>query len=358
MPSPSAQFPARPNPVSRRSFLAMSAAGAVGVVLGACGDDDDGAATGVTEGTGGREPSQGRDSATPSFEGITITNAVYAKNHASSPLYWQQFAPDGLTVVTDIYTTPSDMNRAMEAGDLDFALMGPYSTLVEAEQGFTSKIVCMCARRGLGLVFRTDQGIEAIEDLAGKRIAVGPPGLQVLLLSTILAEAGLDLDRDLTAVPLGFADHATALERGDVDAYIGTEPLVTSSILSGAGQRFDGIYDTFLGDFNTAIWASPSMQEQPDLVAAAVRMQRDAAEHLSPGGDNDAEVWHDLLVDQFDYSEEIYAEVLGNIGAVWDFDDDRRAQVQGAAEAMLSSGLLTREPDYESLFLLDFLPES
>ncbi|MGI9120926.1 MAG: hypothetical protein ACR2G7_12540 [Acidimicrobiales bacterium] len=30
-------------------------------------------------------------------------------------------------------------------------------------------------------------------------------------------------------------NHAGALERGDVDAYIGTEPPVTTSVVSGVG---------------------------------------------------------------------------------------------------------------------------
>ncbi|MBW3547840.1 MAG: ABC transporter substrate-binding protein [Actinobacteria bacterium] len=335
--------------LSRRHLLGWAGAGLAGLALAGCGDGGDDASSGA--------PAPGpTDDRGTSFDGRTISVALYAKNHASSPLFWQQFAPEGLTVEPQIFTSGSDMNRAMDAGDLDFGLMGPYNTLIEAEQGFRSKIICMCSREGIGLAARVDRGIETVEDLAGKRVAVPPPGVQVLVLTTLLAEAGLELDRDVTAVPLGYADHAAALERGDVDAYMGTEPPVTQSVVDGVARRLD-VYTTPVGDFNTAMWAAPHVQDDGELLAAVVRMQRDAAEHLTPGGENDEEVWHDLLVGQFGYAEDVAREVLSNIGAEWEFDDRRKSQVEGAGEIMLSTGVLNSKPDYESLYLLDYLPD-
>ena len=333
--------------LTRRRLLALAGAGATTLALASCGEAQD-----PTTAPAGSSNVDGDD-----FEGRTITVALYSKNHASSPLFWQDFAPGGLTVEPRIFTSGSDMNRAMEAGDLDFALMGPYNSLLEAEQGFRSKIICMCSREGIGLVGRADQRIETVEDLRGKTIAVPPPGVQVLVLTSLLAQAGLELERDLTSVPLGYADHQGALERGDVDAYVGTEPPVSMSVVSGVGTRLGAVYDTPNGDYNTAMFAAPHVQDDADLLAAVVGMQRDAAEHLTPGGQNDPEVWRQLLVEEFGYAEPVYEEVLSNIGAVWDFDDERRAQLEGAGTMMLESGVLTREPDYEALYLLDFLPE-
>lgn len=343
-PAPSPDLPLR---LSRRRLLALAGAGATTLALASCGDSQDPATA----------PAGGSNTDGTDFEGRTITVALYSKNHASSPLFWQDFAPDGLTVEPQIFTSGSDMNRAMEAGDLDFALMGPYNSLLEAEQGFGSKIICMCSREGIGLVGRADQGIETVEDLRGRTIAVPPPGVQVLVLTSLLAQAGLELERDLTSVPLGYADHLGALERGDVDAYIGTEPPVTMSVVSGVGNRLDVVYDTPNGDFNTAMWAARHVQDDNDLLAAVVGMQRDAAEHLTPGGENNPEAWRQLLVEEFGYAEPVYEEVLSNVGAEWEFGEERRSQLEGAGTLMLESGVLTREPDYESLYLLDHLPE-
>lgn len=333
-----------PAPLSRRRFLGVASAAAAGAVLSACGRGSSAApAPSVQAPDGG-------------LAGETVSMAVYAKNHASSPLYWQRFAPEGLGVDVQVFTNPSDMNRALQAGDLDFALMGVYNTLVEAEQGFTSKIIGMVSREGMGLIARTDRGIEAVADLTGKTVAVPPPGMQVLVLTELLAAEGLELDREVRSVPLGYADHAAALAQGDIDAYIGTEPPCTASVVDGVGRRLGDVYATPLGDFNTALWASPAMLERPELCQAAVDMQRGAAEYLTPDGENDPEVWRELLVDQFEYPVPVFEEVLSNIGAVWNFDDERRAQLEAAGRVMAASGILSGEPDYDALVDLRYLP--
>jgi NitT/TauT family transport system substrate-binding protein len=334
--------------LTRRRLLGLAGAGVVGLALAGCGDDEEETSAGTA---GSAITTRAR-----SLAGTTVSVAAYSKNHASSPLFWQKFAPEGLEVEVKIFTSGSDMNRAMEAGDLDFGLFGMYNGLIEKEQGFRSKIISMASRQGIGLAARADRGINSITDLRGKTIAVPPPGIQVLVLTTLLAQAGMQLDRDVKSVPLGYADHAAALERGEIDAYMGTEPPVTQSVVSGVGKRLVTPYTTPIGDFNTAIWASPKMLEQPDLLRAAARMQRDAAEYLTPGGENDRAVWKDLLVSQFGYTEAVYNEVLSNIGAVWKFDDTRRRQVEAGGAAMRASGLLKRDPDYSQVFALEHQP--
>ena len=335
--------------LTRRRLLGLAGAGVVGLALGACGDDDE-----TTTGSqGSPAPTQA-----PSLAGKTVSVAAYSKNHASSPLFWQRFAPEGLKVDVKIFTSGSDMNRAMEAGDLDFGLFGMYNGLIDKEQGLGSKIISMASRQGLGLAARADRGIDTIADLRARTIAVPPPGIQVLLLTTLLGRVGMQLDRDVKSIPLGYADHAAALERGEIDAYIGTEPPVTQSVVSGVGKRLVDPYTTPIGDFNTAIWASPKMLEQPDLLRAAAKMQRDAAEYLTPAGVNDRAVWKNLLVDQFGYSEPVYNEVLSNIGAVWKFDETRRRQVEGAGAVMRASGILKKDPDYSTVYALEYQPSA
>lgn len=337
--------------LTRRRFLGLAAGGAAAAaVLGACGDDDPGQP--ATAPSSGQGPAK-------DFGGRTITTAVYAKNHASSPLYWQRFAPPGLTVKPVIVTSPADISRALVAGDLDFGLMGHYTTIIEAATtGMRSKIIGMCSRQGMGLIARSDRGISTVADLRGKRLGVPPPGVQVMVVTAALDKVGLELGRDVEAVPVAFADQPAALERGDVDAYVGTEPLCTQSVVSGRGVRVGDVYDTPAGDLNTAMWAAPKNLGDADLLTAVARMQRDAAELLTPGGVNDPGEWRKLLVEQFEYSEAVYEAVLENVGAVWRFDDTRKAQFEGAAELMLGQGVITTKPRIDDLLLLDFQPRS
>ncbi len=338
--------------LSRRRFLGLAAGGtAAAFLLAACGDDDP-AEPGAAPGTTTAQE-------VVDFGGRTITTAVYAKNHASSPLFWQQFAPPGLTVKPVIVTSPADISRALVAGDLDFGLMGYYNTIIEASTtGMASKIISMCSRQGVGLIARSDRGITKVADLAGKTIAVPPPGVQVMCLTAALDKVGLKIGQEVTAVPVAFADQFAVLERGDVDAYIGTEPGCTKSVVSGGGVRIGGVYDTPAGDINTAMWAAPKNLGDADLLRAVTKMQRDAAEFLSPGGVNSRTEWRKLLVEQFEYEEAVYEAVLDNVGAVWRFDDTRKAQFEGAAELMLAQGAITTKPNIDDLLLLDYQPTS
>lgn len=337
---------------SRRRFLGLTGGGAAALLVSACASGRN--ASSPTATTASRSTGAGKD-----FAGRTITTAVYAKNHASSPLLWQQFAPPGLTVKPVIVTSAGDVSRALANGDLDFGLMGPYNTIIEAATtGMKSRIIGMCSRQGIGLIARSGKGITATADLKGRKVAVPPPGVQTLVITAALDKVGLKLGRDVTAVPLGFADHPGALERGDVDAYVGTEPLCTQSVVTGVGVGINDVYTTPLGDFNTAMWAAPKNLGDGDLLRAVAKMQRDAAELLTPRGVNEAAQWHKLLVDQFGFNEPVFKAVLDNIGAEWRFDDRRRSQFAGAAELMVAQGVIADKPNVDDLLLLDHQPPS
>ncbi|MDP9466385.1 MAG: NrtA/SsuA/CpmA family ABC transporter substrate-binding protein [Actinomycetota bacterium] len=337
-------MPVRPD-LSRRRLLGLGAGLGAAVLLGGCGGDEAAPTTGA---------------ATPSgkaLEPYTVRTCVYAKNHASSALYWQQFAPEGITVEVVPVKSAIEVQDGLESGQLDFGLLAPYTPIIAITQdpaSITSKIVGMISRGGLGLVGRAGE-VETVADLRGKKLAVPPPTLQVLVLNDALREAGLRLGQDVEAVPLGFADHVTAFERGDVDAFMGTEPLVTQAVVGGGGVRLEEVTQTPVGDFNTANWASAKvLGERPDVVRAVTRMQRDAAQLLSPDGDNDPEQWRELLVEQFGFAEPVYDGVLDHIGARWKFDDERVAQVEAAATMLVQQGGIAREPDLEPLFAREY----
>jgi NitT/TauT family transport system substrate-binding protein len=323
--------------LSRRGFLGLGAGVGAAVLLGGCGDDE----TAPASAAGG------------SSRAMTISTCVYAKNHASSPLFWQQFAPEGVTVDVTPIASSAEVQSGLESGQFDAGLMGVYNTLTAGSEVITSKLVGMVSRQGLGLIGRRGE-VEDVASMRGTKVAVPPPGVQVLVLTQMLESAGLQLGRDVTPIPLGYADHPAALERGDVQAYIGTEPLCTQSIVAGVGVRVPGAYETPLGDFNTGLWASGKALQDPDRARVIVQMNKDAAEYLTPGGENDPEVWRDLLVTQFGYDDQVYQEVLTNVGAQWRFDDERRRQFEGAGQVLLDQGTITALPDYESFYAPEY----
>ncbi len=328
--------------LSRRGFLGLGAGVGAAVMLGGCGSDSGTSTAAPGASAAGTEP-------------VTVRTCVYAKNHASAALYWQRFAPANYTIEVTPVTGAIQIQDALEGGQLDFGLLGPYSTIIAAsDNNLTSKIVSMIARNGVGLI-GAKGNVESVADLRGKKVGVPPPGIQVLILNDILANNGMTLGQDVQAIPLAYADHVAALERGDIDAYVGTEPLCTQSIVSGKGIRLQEAEETPVGNFNTANWASAKiLAERPDVVREVVKMEKAAAEYLSPGGENDRANWKELLVNQFGYTEPVYEAVLENVGAEWRFDDARVAQVEGAGQMLVRQGGITTEPDYETLYAREY----
>ena len=333
--------------LSRRRVLGLAAAAAAGAVLAACGSESTSGPTG-----GGARAA----AALANGRQATIKTCVYAKNHASSPLFWQKFAPKGVTVEVKPVTSSNEILQGLEGGSLDFGLLSPYVpmlTQAKTPGGVTCKTVGMVARQGFGLVGKTSE-VAKIEDLRGKKIALPPPGSLLLVINQLLTKAGLTLGKDVEGVPLGYADHLAALTRGDVQAFLGSEPPCTQAVVNGVGVRLPGVFDTPLGDLNTSLWASAAMVKDDELCRAAVKMQRDAAEYLTPGGTNDRAVWRDLLVTQFGFTEPLYERVLENVGAEWQFDKGREDQYIGVGKALVATGEISAEPDYEALYARQF----
>ncbi|MGH9226151.1 MAG: ABC transporter substrate-binding protein [Acidimicrobiales bacterium] len=328
--------------ISRRLFLELAGAAAAAVGLAACGSDSDESSTTATTTAGAQGLAGGRT--------VTVKTCVYARNHASSMLYWQRFAPPGVTVNVVPVTTTAEILQGLEGGTLDFGLMSPYvPMLTQPNGGINSKVVAMVARQGFGLVGKKGE-VASVNDLRGKKVGVPPPGAQVLILNSMLAKAGLALGRDVEGVPLGYADHLAALTRGDIQAFMGTEPPATQAVVNGVGVRVPGTFDTPLGDLNTALWASPSILRDDEVVRAVVKMQKDAAEYLTPAGKNDPNIWRDLIVTQFGYDEALYRALLDNVGAQWQFDRARQSQFEAVGKALVENKELAREPNYEAMY--------
>jgi len=328
--------------MTRRRMLGLAAAAAAATAVAGCGGSSSSKPAAADSSAGMAALAGGRK--------VTIKTCVYAKNHASSMLYWQKFAPPGVTVSVVPVTNTAEILQGLEVGTLDFGLMSPYvPMLTQAKGGIHSKVIAMVARQGFGLVGKKGV-VSSVADLRGKKIAVPPPGAQVLVLGLLLDKAGLVLGKDVTGVPLGYADHVAALARGDVQAFMGSEPPSTQAVVSGDGVRIPGVFDTALGDLNTALWASPSMLKDDELCRVTAQMQKRAAEYLTPGGVNDKTVWHDLLVTQFGFDEKVYTEVLNNVGAQWKFDANRQSQFEAVGKALVETKSLTAQPDYEALY--------
>lgn len=87
------------------------------------------------------------------------------------------------------------------------------------------------------LVTRADTGITQLSQLKGRKVAATRGTDPFVFLLRALDSVGLS-ERDVELVPLQHADGKAALERGDVDAWAGLDPLMAASELKRGARLF------------------------------------------------------------------------------------------------------------------------
>ncbi len=132
-------------------------------------------------------------------------------------------------------------NKALEflnAGSLDFGSTAGAAALIARVNGNPIKSVYVYSRpEWTALVTRKDSGVASVADLKGKRVAVTRGTDPHIFLVRSLREAGLT-ERDVRLVLLQHPDGRTALERGDVDAWAGLDPLMAAAEIEGGARLF------------------------------------------------------------------------------------------------------------------------
>ena len=148
------------------------------------------------------------------------------------------FAKDGVTVR---WVQSRGSNKALEylnAGSIDLGSTAGSAALVARINGNPIKAVYVySAPEWTALVTRKDSGITKLGDLKGKRVAVTRGTDPHVFLIRALASAGLS-EKDVRIVLLQHADGRTALDRGDVDAWAGLDPMMASAEIDNGDVLF------------------------------------------------------------------------------------------------------------------------
>ncbi|WP_020180752.1 aliphatic sulfonate ABC transporter substrate-binding protein [Methylopila sp. M107] len=146
--------------------------------------------------------------------------------------------PDGVAVR---WVQSAGSNKALEflnAGSIDFGSTAGAAALIGKVNGNPIKSVYVYSRpEWTALVTKPDTGVASIADLKGKRIAVTRGTDPHIFLIRALATEKLT-DKDVKLVLLQHADGRLALQRGDVDAWAGLDPIMASAELQDGAKLF------------------------------------------------------------------------------------------------------------------------
>ncbi|GAU81352.1 ABC-type nitrate/sulfonate/bicarbonate transport system permease component [Bosea sp. BIWAKO-01] len=147
-------------------------------------------------------------------------------------------APEGITVR---WVQSAGSNKALEflnAGSIDFGSTAGAAALIGKINGNPIKSIYVYSRpEWTALVTGAKSEITRVADLKGKRVAVTRGTDPHIFLVRALAEAKLT-EKDVKLVLLQHADGRLALERGDVDAWAGLDPLMAAAEIESGAKLF------------------------------------------------------------------------------------------------------------------------
>jgi len=149
----------------------------------------------------------------------------------------KEFEKDGITIR---WVQSAGSNRALEflnAGSLDFGSTAGAAALIGKINGNPIKSIYVFSRPEWTALVTKGDAIKTVADLKGKRIAVTRGTDPHIFLVRALAEAKLT-EKDVRLVLLQHADGRLALERGDVEAWAGLDPIMASAEIEGGARLF------------------------------------------------------------------------------------------------------------------------
>lgn len=150
----------------------------------------------------------------------------------------EDLARDGVKVE---WTQSLGSNKALEyllSRSVDFGSTAGVAALLARANGNPVKAVYVYSRpEWTALVTTPASGIQAVADLKGKKVAVTRGTDPHIFLLRALDQAGLS-DKDVEIVPLQHPDGKNALERGDVAAWSGLDPLMATSEAEKGSKLF------------------------------------------------------------------------------------------------------------------------
>ena len=162
-------------------------------------------------------------------------------------------------------------NKALEflnAGAIDIGSTAGAAALVARINGNPIKAIYAFSRpEWTALVTRKDTGITKPADLKGKRVAVTRGTDPHIFLIRALQGAGLT-EKDAKLVLLQHPDGRTALDRGDVDAWAGLDPMMAAAEIENGDVLF--FRDAAANTWGVLDVREAFAKENPDLVKAVI----------------------------------------------------------------------------------------
>ncbi len=194
-------------------------------------------------------------------------------------MFEEYFGEKGIEYNLIVFDSGAEANQALASGSIDFATMGNVNAVTACARDLGVEMIWIHEVLGEieALAVKNDSGINKIEDLTGKRVAVPFASTCHYVLLNILKNAGIEdqvqlLDMQTTEI-------VAAWKRGDVNAAYLWQPtlgevLETGKVLVSSKEMAEEGFITA----NVEVVRKEFSGRYPDLVVSFITMLSEAAD--------------------------------------------------------------------------------
>ncbi len=273
--------------------------------------------------------------------------------HGITPYFYDKFTPPGYKIEVIPFETPTDGKNAVVTKSVDFGTYGLAAATLGAAAGEPVVIVAAQCNRGMAVVARADGKIASIKDLKGQRVGILPGSTQEVVILDRLKQEGMTV-KDIKPVRVSFSEMASALERGDVDAYVGAEPAPSISVGKGVGKIVEYPYSTPTGSVNMVMTThADTIKNKPELVKVFLKIHQQATDYVMAN----RSAFVDMSVQKLGLPAKTAELAAPNVELTWKVDDDWTKRAKYYGSQMLDKKQIRRLPDYNAFIETGFVKQ-
>ena len=195
-------------------------------------------------------------------------------------------------------------------------------------------IVANANNRGMAVMAGVNTDIKTIKDLKGKKVAIWPGSTQEAVILERLRMEGMSI-KDIQPIRLQFSDHAAALARGDVDAYVGAEPAAQRHRRAGRVSLLHGHRAMILSASEKAV------KDNPARIKLVVDMHRQAVDYAMAHPEQIVE----MAMQKLGQQKKSVELAVPNVELAWKLDDVFMERANAYTRLMFENKQIRQVPD-------------
>lgn len=261
----------------------------------------------------------------------------------------------GLDVNMQVFTSGTDLIKAIVGGQLDAGILGFTNALTWIDKGADLKIVGGAQIGYHSMLVRKDSGIKTLTDLKGKSVASQKQGstADIVLNGVVWEKAGFGKDD----IQMQFVSPAVAIQSlaaGKVDSAFVFEPYSSIARLTSPVEQIYEIGSDWPFPCMVVITSGKMMAENQDVLYRMLDAQKEAIEMLTKSPEEAAKfITKDFITEETLQTSdgktvsatEVIAESIRSQTFEWAITPDQIEKMQETVIMMVKQGILEKEFD-------------